>query len=188
MLLTSNLSVSEFIGRAESLGIKPYAIWKVAQYHRYGISTASNLIQANKHYLEALAEAHGFPEIFYDAGDFAEYFAYSQPNTAKRLKALKQAFNHYCKATEEGIDEGYRKQIEILKKIDNLEKIPDLQTRITNLASHAAQRNFVHAKNLLHAAGHNTEGRIEFLNLEQHVSNYINYLEAILRRDKCPSF
>lgn len=192
MILERDLTKEdEFIGRSKPLGIEAYALWKLAQYHRYGISTPRDLVRANEYYLASLLrnELNKFPEIYYDAGDFAEYFAYSQTNPDKRLRALKQALDHYSKAAEGGIDEGYSKQIEILKKISDLENVDDLQGRIASIASHAAQRSFVHAKNLLKASGLSIDGRIEFLNLEQCVGNYTNYLKAVLREgSKCPSF
>ena len=190
MMLTDNLAgASEFIGRSEPLGIRPYVLWKLAQYHRHGISTSPNLVQANALYLEALAGAHEFPEIFYDAGDFAEYFACSQTDPLKRLSALRQALGHYNRAAEGGVDERYRKQVEILGKINELDRVVDLQERIVSIATGAARKNYIHAGNLLKASGINIDGRIEFLELEQCVDSYKNYLKAVLREgSKCPSF
>ncbi len=107
----------------------------------------------------------------------------------KRLSALRQALGHYSRAAEGGVDEGYRKQVEILGKINELDRVGDLQERIVSIATGAARKNYIHAGNLLKASGINIDGRIEFLELEQCVDSYKNYLKAVLREgSKCPSF
>lgn len=56
-----------------------YGHWKIAQCYRYGINTSRNPAEANKFYLQAVAtNNHNYPEILYDAADFATEYAYAQ--------------------------------------------------------------------------------------------------------------
>jgi hypothetical protein len=57
----------EFMDKLRAVGMESYALWKIAQYHRYGIFTSRDLLKANRYYLSALPGGREFPEIFYDA-------------------------------------------------------------------------------------------------------------------------
>lgn len=187
IILEKDLSrADEFITRLNELEMKPYAFWKLAQYHRYGTSTPRDISVANNYYLLALEGGSEFPEIYYDAGDFAEYFACSQTDKGKRIKALEQALEHYRLATIGGIREGYRKQVEITKKIGMLRSL-DVGQRIADLASEAARHYFIHAANLLKNVGIEIPMTEEWIDLEQCIDKYPAYLSGVLSSaKKCP--
>ncbi|MEI6882336.1 MAG: hypothetical protein WCK82_13525 [Bacteroidota bacterium] len=179
MILEKDLTrETEFIGRMTHLRLESYAFWKLAQYYRFGTSTPRDLLKANRNYLHALSGGHEFPEIFYDAGDFAEYFASSQTDIAKRVRALEQALEHYRLAAEGGIGEAYRKQDEILNKLSILRSV-DWTDRSIALASQAAAHYFVDAANILRAKHIEIPTTQEWKNLEQSISIYMNLLKLV---------
>lgn len=181
-LRTDLTRADNFIAKMDAFGIESYALWKLAQYHRYGISTPRNLLEANKGYLSALPGGREFPEIFYDAGDFAEYFASSQTDMPKRIRALEQALEHYRLAAEGGIGEAYKRQAEILNKLSVLRSI-DLTGKVVEIACQAASKYFIDAASILRERHIKIPTRPEWKSLEQSISIYMNLLKSV---KKCP--
>lgn len=168
----------EFMDRLRAVEMESYALWKIAQYHRYGTFTSRNLLKANRDYLSALPGGREFPEIFYDAGDFAEYFASSQTDMPKRIRALEQALEHYRLAAEGGIGEAYKRQAEILNKLSVLRSI-DLTDKIFTLANHAASNYFVDAASILRERHIEIPTTPAWKTLEQSISIYMNLLKSV---------
>ncbi len=169
------------------LNLEHYAYWKLAQFHRYVFPTAHgviprDLVTANDYYLRALPGGTEFPEIFYDAGDFAEYFAHSQTDIRKRVEALEQACNHFRLAAENGIGEAYRKQVEISKEISILTST-DTSREVMRLATEAAKSYFFHAGDLLGGKGAEKPKTSEWADLEVCIAKYVNLLTLV---KKCP--
>jgi len=180
LMLEKDLTrAEEFVASLSTLGMEHYALWKLAQYYRYGASTSRDVATANSYYLRALPGGTEFPEIFYDAGDFTEYFAYSLTDKTKMVKALEQAQQHYHLAAEGGIGEGYRKQVEIMRKIGIL-RSTDVEEETIRVACMAANNYFIDALVLL---GEKSTRRIpkteEWRNLEECISFYFNLLKYI---------
>lgn len=130
------------IRRLESLS-DAYSFWKAAQIYRYGMGIERNLKISNDLYLRAIEKmthmtSHIHPEIYYDAGDFATYYALNQKIPTNRLKALKSARAHYHFAGEQGMAEGYFEEIKTLKRINDIEAISNIEIDCYNLAREVA--------------------------------------------------
>lgn len=91
-------------------GLGAYGIWKIAQCYRYGIATERNIRTANSYYLEALSHNdHNFPEIQFDAGEFAVHYASSQPKQDIFQSVMTLAIQHYLRAGDFCLGLGYLK-------------------------------------------------------------------------------
>ena len=99
-----------------------YGIWKIAQCYRYGINVERHLGIANHHYLEALSiqEVRKFPEILYDAADFAVYYAYSQSKPEVFKTVMSSAVKRFYEAGNLRLGLGYLKAAEISLDVANL--------------------------------------------------------------------
>lgn len=99
-----------------------YGIWKIAQCYRYGINTERRMDEANRFYLEALSthEARYYPEICYDAADFAVYYAYSQSNFDVFKAVIDGAIKQFVEAGKLHLGLGYLRAAELSLDVVNL--------------------------------------------------------------------
>ncbi len=116
----------EGVGFFRSLGV--YGIWKIAQCYRYGINTERRFDAANHFYLEAIAiaDARNYPEILYDAADFAVYYAYSQPDPVISKAVINGAIRRFVEAGELHLGLGYLRAAEV--SLDVVTLFPDMVT------------------------------------------------------------
>lgn len=167
--------VPDFMAILTLLGLEHYAYWKLAQCYRYDSANGTiprDLVKANEYYVKALPGGNEFPEIFYDAGDFVECLAdFHEPEITG--PALQRSIEHYQSAAARGLGEAFRKQVEILKKMNAPKEA------IARIANQAAQQYYMHAPDLLKGAG-GDQTAIEWLNLEQCVVEYYASLKRVL--------
>lgn len=154
-------SFSDGLSFFQSIGA--YGHWKIAQCFRYGIKIERDLAAANQFYLEAAnnGDASRYPEILYDAADFAIDYAYSQPSPDIFKAVIKGAVNRFLTAGNLHLGLGYIKAAEISQEAAIL--FPDLE--VSKLFSHNFRKDI--AKSALmegHAA--RAKGLLEKLNLD----------------------
>lgn len=151
LLLKSNFNngVEFFTTRLEE-----YGKWKVAQCYRYGINIKRDPQKANEHYLQAIgADCSKYPEILYDAADFAVEYAYAHLDcaseddansipitsaTAIYYKVMQKAITHFEQAGYFHLGLGYLKaaemSFEVAKRTHNMPAILDIVRGYLNKA------------------------------------------------------
>lgn len=122
------LAAKEFFESEEITrhGLGAYGLWKIAQCYRYGIGIKRNLTEANNFYLKAINTPKTdfsqqlFPEIYYDAGKFATYYALSQSDMSKKFSALRQASLYFKTAGYFGMVPAFSRASETERRLEEL--------------------------------------------------------------------
>jgi hypothetical protein len=103
---------SRGISYYRSLGT--YGLWKIAQCYRYGVGIDRDLTAANEHYLLDMESDMRFeyPEIHYDAADFAVYYAHSQPREEIFCDVMREAIRRFVFIGSKHLWQGYFRALE----------------------------------------------------------------------------
>jgi hypothetical protein len=120
-------------------GLRAFGMWKLAQCYRYGRKIDRSLEQANQYYLQAVAisasnSQNCFPEIHYDAGDFALYCASICSNPEQKILALNYALQHFRSAAGFGMEAAFTKEDEVTTLHPELVETPGVFNKIAQRA------------------------------------------------------
>lgn len=120
-------------------GLRAFGIWKLAQCYRYGRKIDRDLVQANAYYLQAASFSlsdprNFFPELHYDAGDFALYCALSCTKPEQKILALNYARQHFRTASDGGMEAAFAKEDEVTTLHPGLSIVPGIFNNIAKRA------------------------------------------------------
>lgn len=165
-------------------GLRAYGLWKIAQCFRYGKKVERNLEKANTFYMEAISLSldnplQRFPEIHYDAGDFAVYCALSTSVLDQKILALQQSLTHFQQASQFGMRIAFVKEAEIAEKLVDLHQ---LQTSyLAEISLRAARAGYFEIANKI-AKKHSISINPGFLKIWSDAEQlYLNYTRLYRR-------
>ncbi len=109
-----------------------YGLWKIAQCYRYERNTTQDFGAANHYYLQAVTASQSedlkYPELFFDAADFAVFYAYSQPDPEIFKVVIASAIDRFVEAGNFHLGPAYLKAAEV--SLDGVALFPELVTNL----------------------------------------------------------
>jgi hypothetical protein len=117
-------------GEAFFPSLGSYGFWKIAQCNRYGINTVKDMAKANEYYLRALSAGDPclYPELLYDAAEFAVFYAYSQPDAGIFQAVMDTAIRRFIEAGNAHLWVGFYRAAELI--LATRTRIPDFASSV----------------------------------------------------------